>query len=150
MSNSSGSALTRTHGSDRFYSPPAVRKNQKQPQPQPQRPLKSDIRVDSAEPDTRTDSDDSSLLRPNSVASSSPPTTPNSTNFDRLLASLTPHVPARILSEVIAWIFGLFSCSNHRKPWQFFYFFSLLCPEILNNLDWDHITRALFPRLLCW
>ncbi|KAK7269644.1 hypothetical protein RIF29_22378 [Crotalaria pallida] len=101
MSNSKSNgfaAPSRTHGSDRFYCPPAARKNQNQQQQlQLQRPFNSDnTRLDFAEPDTRTDSDDSALLRPNSVASSSPPTTPKLTNFDRILDSLTPSVPAQL------------------------------------------------------
>ncbi|OIW07015.1 hypothetical protein TanjilG_02649 [Lupinus angustifolius] len=98
MSNSNGFVPSRTQGSDRFYCPPAVRKNQKQQQ-QLQRPLNSETRPGSAEPDTRTGSDDSTLLRPNSVASSSPPTTPDSTNFDRILDSFTPFVHAQISHE---------------------------------------------------
>lgn len=106
MSNSGGFAVTRTHGSDRFYNPPAVRRNQQlvlqhQQQQQLQRPLKSDVRVDPVEAETRADSDESSLLRPNSVSSSSPPRTSNLTNLDRLMESVTPFVPAQFLSEVL-------------------------------------------------
>lgn len=111
MSNSRSSAVARTHGTDRFYNPPAVRRNQQlaqqqqrqqqqQQQQQLQRPLKSDNRVDSVETETRTDSDESALSRPNSVGSSSPPGTVNLTNLDRLMSSVTPFVPGQFLSEV--------------------------------------------------
>ncbi|KAF7804891.1 Myb/SANT-like domain containing protein [Senna tora] len=102
MSNSGGFAVTRTHGSDRFYNPPAVRRNQQlvlQQQQQLQRPFKSDTRVEPLEAETRADSDDSSLSRPNSVSSSSPPRTANLTNLDRLMESVAPLVPAQFLSE---------------------------------------------------
>lgn len=104
MSNSGGFAVTRTHGSDRFYNPPAVRRNQQlvlqqQHQQQLQRRLKSPARVDPVEAEARNDSDESSLLRPNSVSSSSPPRTANLTNLDRLMESVTPLVPVQFLSE---------------------------------------------------
>ena len=90
MSNSNGYAVARNHGSDRFYHPPAARRNQQLqlqqqlPQRQLQRPWKSDTRVDSVDPDTHTDSGESTLSRPNSV-SSSPPSSANFTNLDRLM-----------------------------------------------------------------
>ncbi|KAI4349702.1 hypothetical protein L6164_010264 [Bauhinia variegata] len=104
MSNSGGSAVMRTHGSDRFYNPPAVRRNQQlleqqQLQKQLQRPLKSDRRVDPVEPDTLTDSDESALSRPSSACSFTPPRTANLTILDRLIASVTPFVPAKFLTE---------------------------------------------------
>ncbi|KAF1860903.1 hypothetical protein Lal_00000317 [Lupinus albus] len=101
MSNSNGFVPSRIQPSNRFYCPPPVRKNQKQQQQQQQlhRPLNSDTRTGLAQPDTRTGSDDSTLLRPNSVASPSPPTTPDSTNFDRILDSFTPFVPAQFSNE---------------------------------------------------
>lgn len=99
--------MTRTHGTDRFYNPPAVRRHQQlllqqqQLQRQLQRQLKSEARVDSPEAETRTDSDDSTLSRPNSVCSSSPPRNVNFTNLDRLMESVTPFVPAQFFSEVV-------------------------------------------------
>ncbi|XP_054806358.1 uncharacterized protein LOC129309038 [Prosopis cineraria] len=98
MSNSGGSALARTRGVDRFYNPPAVRRNQQLAQ-QLQRPLKSDARVGSVEKETPTNSDESTLSRPNSLGSSSPPETVNLTNLDRFMSSVTPFVHAQILSE---------------------------------------------------
>lgn len=95
MSNSEGSALARTRGVDRFYNPPAVRRNQQRAQ-QLQRPLKSDARVGSLEKETTTNSNESTL----SVGSSSQPETVNLTNLDRFMSSVTPFVQAQILSEV--------------------------------------------------
>ncbi|TXG63353.1 hypothetical protein EZV62_010347 [Acer yangbiense] len=108
MSNSGGFAVTRNHPGDRFYNPPAMRRHQQllfrqqQLQGQLQRPLRKEIRVDSPEVDTGTDSDDSILSRPNSVCSASAATTPRNadlTNLDRLLDSVTPFVPAQFSSE---------------------------------------------------
>lgn len=107
MSNSGGFALTRTHGSDRFYNPPPVRMHQQlllqqqqhKRQLHSQKAVKPEKRVDSAEAQTRTDSDDSALSRPNSVCSSSPPRNADSTNLDRLVESVTPFVPAQLFSE---------------------------------------------------
>ncbi|XP_048337458.2 uncharacterized protein LOC125424337 [Ziziphus jujuba] len=102
MSNSGGFAVSRTHGTDRFYNPPPVRRHQQlllqqqQLQKQLQRP---DTRVDPAEVETRTDSDESTLSRPNSVCSSSPPRNVSLTNLDRLMESVTPFVPAQLFSE---------------------------------------------------
>ena len=109
MSNSGGFALTRTHGSDRFYNPPPVRKHQQlllqqqqhKRQLHSQKAVKPEKRVDSAEAETRTDSDDSALSGPNSVCSSSPPRNADSTNLDRLVESVTPFVPAQLFSEVL-------------------------------------------------
>ncbi|OIV90986.1 hypothetical protein TanjilG_16946 [Lupinus angustifolius] len=115
MSNTNALAPSRTHGSDRFYCPPPVRRNQKLQQIQ--RPFNSDTRVDSVEPDLRTDSHDSALLRPNSVASSSPPITNSYTNFDRILESLTPFVPAQISSE--PGVKGHRAPQSNSDPWFF-------------------------------
>ncbi|KAI9082525.1 hypothetical protein K1719_035394 [Acacia pycnantha] len=94
MSNSEGSALARTRGVDRFYNPPAVRRNQQRAQ-QLQRPLKSDARVGSLEKETTTNSNESTL----SAGSSSQLETVNLTNLDRFMSSVTPFVQAQILSE---------------------------------------------------
>lgn len=55
--------------------------------------------MESAEAEVRTDSDESTLSRPNSVCSSSPSRTPNLTNLDRIMESVTPVVPAQFFSE---------------------------------------------------
>ncbi|XP_062178236.1 uncharacterized protein LOC133883061 [Alnus glutinosa] len=102
MSNSGGFALTRTHGTDRFYNPPPVRRHQQlllQQQRQLRRAVKSVNRVESGEAETRTDSDESTLSRPNSACSSSPPRQADLTNLDRVMESVTPFVPAQFFSE---------------------------------------------------
>ncbi|KAL6968574.1 hypothetical protein U1Q18_034376 [Sarracenia purpurea var. burkii] len=108
MSGSGGFAVSRTHGGDRFYNPPAIRRHrqllqqqqlQRQNQKTP-RPVKSEAAV---EAENRTDSDDSTttLSKPPSVCSASPPIPPtNVTNLDRLLESVTPSVPALYSPEV--------------------------------------------------
>ncbi|KAM3735710.1 hypothetical protein ACB098_10G107400 [Castanea mollissima] len=101
MSNSGGFALTRTHGSDRFYNPPAVRRHQQlllqQQQQQQKRQLRSQKQKE-VKPETRVDSDESTLSRPNSVCSASS-SNADSTNLDRLVESVTPFVPAQFFSE---------------------------------------------------
>ncbi|MBA0853240.1 hypothetical protein Goshw_015144 [Gossypium schwendimanii] len=112
MSNSGGFAVTRTHTEDRFYNPPAVRRQlqllqQQQLERQQQqlhrtlqkelrRPLKDDSRVNSVDSlaESRTDLDESTL----SAAQSSPEVA-CLTNLDRLMESVTPLVPARCFSE---------------------------------------------------
>lgn len=115
MSNSGGFALTRTHGSDRFYNPPAVRRHQQlllqqQQQRQLRKTVKSENRVESGEPETRTDSDESTLSRPSSACSSSSPRQADLTNLDRVMESVTPSVPAQLFSEVVYSFMGLFVC----------------------------------------
>ncbi|PON48901.1 Myb/SANT-like domain containing protein [Trema orientale] len=98
-------ALTRHHGTDRFYNPPAVRRHQElqlrqsQPRRQLSRPLKSEARVDSSDAEARTDSDESTLSRPSSVCSPSPSRNAALTNLDRIMESVTPFVQAQFFSE---------------------------------------------------
>ncbi|KAM6541509.1 hypothetical protein CsatB_005956 [Cannabis sativa] len=111
MSNSGGFSLTRYRGTERFYNPPAVRRYhelQKKLQPSPRRQfsksLKYETQVDSSDAETRTDSDESTLSRPNSVSlpsSSSSSSSPDvaSSNLDRIIESVTPYVKAQIFSE---------------------------------------------------
>ncbi|XVE73370.1 hypothetical protein DITRI_Ditri11bG0112600 [Diplodiscus trichospermus] len=117
MSNSGGFAVTRTHTGDRFYNPPAVRRQQQLLQQQQlqrqqlqrplqkelRRPLKKESRVNSVDSvaEAWTDSDESTLSRPNSICSASPssPKIVNLTNLDRLMQSVTPFVPAQCFSE---------------------------------------------------
>ncbi|XP_022757922.1 uncharacterized protein LOC111305030 [Durio zibethinus] len=119
MSNSGGFAVARTHTGDRFYNPPAVRRHQQLLQQQQfqrqqlhrplqkelQGPLKNESRDDSVDLMTEawTDSDESTLSRPNSVCPSSPssPKNANLTNLDRLMESVTPFVPAQCFPEAI-------------------------------------------------
>ncbi|KAL5560950.1 hypothetical protein UlMin_030697 [Ulmus minor] len=106
MSNSGSFALTRSHGTDRFYNPPPARRHQelllRQPQPQRQlqRALKPDARVESPEVETRTNSDESTFSRPYSDSSSSSPRKDSDlTNLDRIMESVAPSVPAQFFSE---------------------------------------------------
>ena len=111
MSNSGGFAVTGTRTEDRFYNPPAVRRQQQilqQQQLQRQhlhRPLKKETRVNSVDStaEARTDSDESTLSRPNSACSASPssPKIANLTNLDRLMESVTPFVSSQCFSEVL-------------------------------------------------
>ncbi|KAG2697551.1 hypothetical protein I3760_07G111600 [Carya illinoinensis] len=119
MPNSGGFAVTRNHVSDRFYNPPPVRRQQQLLlQQQLQRALKSESRVDSSDPDILTDSEESTLSRPNSTCSSSSPRNTDLTNLDRLMESFTPVVPALLLSETRAR--GWRACEVDGHP-----FFSL-------------------------
>lgn len=111
--------MTRAHTGDRFYNPPAVRRQQQLLQQQQlqrqqlqrplqkelQRPSKKESRVNLVDSmaEARTDSDESTLSRPNSVCSASPssPKIANLTNLDRLMESVTPFVPAQCFSEVL-------------------------------------------------
>lgn len=104
MSGTGGFALSRTHGGDRFYNPPPIRRHQQlllqqqqlqHRQEQLQRPVNSDA---SLEPQTRTDSDHMTLLKPS--VCSSPPGPTSLTNLDRLVESVTPFVPAQCFPEV--------------------------------------------------
>ncbi|XP_044493267.1 uncharacterized protein LOC123216769 isoform X2 [Mangifera indica] len=103
MSNSGGFAVTRTHAGDRFYNPPAMRRHQQLLLQQQQRPsLQKETRVDWVEAEIRTDSDESTLCRLNSLCSPSPASPPRNadmTNLDRLMESVTPYVPVQYLSE---------------------------------------------------
>lgn len=119
MSGSGSFAVSRSHGDDRFYNPPAMRRQQQQQQQQQQlqkqqqqqkQPLQRAAKVEAAaaavaEVGNRTDSDDSTntatLSKTPSVCSASPPRPPiNVTNLDRLMESVTPFVPAQHFSEV--------------------------------------------------
>lgn len=97
--------MTRHHGTDRFYNPPAVRRHQElqlrqsQPRRQLSRPLKSEARVDSSDAEARTDSDESTLSRPSSVCSPSPSRNAALTNLDCIMESVTPFVQAQFFSE---------------------------------------------------
>ncbi|KAM7495827.1 hypothetical protein LguiA_020241 [Lonicera macranthoides] len=110
MSGSGGFAVSRSHGGDRFYNPPAIRRHQQlllqQQQFQHRQLHRPPVKSEPPPPppvfeaENRTDSDDSTttLSKPPSVCSSSPPRT-NATNLDRLMESVTPSVPAKYFSE---------------------------------------------------
>lgn len=116
MSGSGGFAVSRSHGGERFYNPPAMRRHQQmllqqQQQQQQLLQLQRASKIDSAstaaplvDAGNRADSHDSlpTLSRPPSVRSPSPPTPPAPivTNLDRFLESVTPFVTAHHLPEV--------------------------------------------------
>ncbi|XP_031110958.1 uncharacterized protein LOC116015094 isoform X1 [Ipomoea triloba] len=113
MSNSGGFAVSRSHGGDRFYSPPAIRRQheqmllqqqQQQFQRLQQQQLQRTVKVEAAaEVGNRIDLDESgTALSKQSVVCSSSPTGPptNATNLDRLLESVTPFVSAQHNSEL--------------------------------------------------
>ncbi|KAK2965217.1 hypothetical protein RJ640_019972 [Escallonia rubra] len=116
MSGTGGFAVSRSHGGDRFYNPPAIRRHQQlllqqqqqqQLQRQQQQQLPKAVKPEPAsavaEGENRTDSGDSAaaLAKPPPVRSSSPQKPPTSgTNLDRLMEAVTPLVPAQCYSEV--------------------------------------------------
>lgn len=114
MSNSGGFAVSRSHGGDRFYSPPAIRRQHEQMlqfqrlQQQQQQLQRTTVKVEaaaaSAEVGNRIELDESgTALSKQTVVCSSSPTGPpptNVTNLDRLLESVTPFVSAQHNSEV--------------------------------------------------
>lgn len=107
---------------DRFYNPPAMRRQQQQQQlqkqqqqqqqqqqPKQQQPVKRGVAkaeaaaaVAVAEVGNRTDTDDVTTTLSKTPSISSPPRPPpvNVTNLDRLMESVTPFVPAQHFSEV--------------------------------------------------
>ncbi|XP_021280149.1 uncharacterized protein LOC110413608 [Herrania umbratica] len=172
MSNSGGFAVTRAHTGDRFYNPPAVRRQQQQLlqqqqlqrqqlqrplQKELQRPIKKESRVNSVDSmaEARTDSDESTLSRPNSVCSASPssPKIANLTNLDRLMESVTPFVPAQFFSE--AKMRGQRTCESDVHPyyclgdlWESFSEWSVYgvgVPLLLNGSD--YVKQYYVPSL---
>lgn len=121
MGASGGSSSARFHGIDRFYSPPAVRRQieqqQKQklqqqqqspthrparPKPRPAQPAAQPLVESRDAADNRAESDDSSSKQSvsSSPASPSPVQPPPAGNLDRFLEFTTPVVPARFLPKV--------------------------------------------------
>ncbi|KAK3008130.1 hypothetical protein RJ639_014242 [Escallonia herrerae] len=106
MSGTGGFAVSRSHGGDRFYNPPAIRRHQQlllQQQQQLPKAVKPEPASTVAEGENRTDSEDSAaaLEKPPPVRSSSPQKPPTSgTNLDRLMEAVTPLVPAQYYSEL--------------------------------------------------
>ncbi|CAH2049259.1 unnamed protein product [Thlaspi arvense] len=113
MSGSGGFAVSRAHGGDRFYNPPALRRHRqflqqqqhlkRQQRQQLQRPVKSEAAP--LEAGSRADWDDlaTTLSKHRSVCSSSSSPRPQTdlTNLDRLMESVSPSVRAQYLSEVM-------------------------------------------------
>ncbi|XP_057964293.1 uncharacterized protein LOC131155279 isoform X2 [Malania oleifera] len=152
MSGSGGFAVSRAHGGDRFYNPPAIRRHQQQQQQQLllqqqqlqqrqlQRPLKSDS---SAEVESRTDSEESTLSKPPTACSSSPPPSNLTTNLDRLMESVTPLVVAQCFPEAgirgrrtreaeLQPFFGLGDLWESFKEWSVY---GVGVPLLLNGKD---------------
>lgn len=121
MSGKGSFAVSRSHGGDRFYNPPAVRKKQQlllqqqhsmqkqqlMPQQQQQELQRAAVKTESfahAESGNRSESDGSNaaLSKQDSVRSVSPPAPPpvGVTNLDRLMESVTPFIPAQCEAEV--------------------------------------------------
>ncbi|GMJ09203.1 hypothetical protein like AT5G49220 [Hibiscus trionum] len=94
MPNSRGFAVNRAETRDRFYNPPAVRRQQIHIPLQSEiwRPLNKDGRVNSVDSMTkiRTDSEESTL---------SSPKVGKLSNLDRLMEAVTPFVPSHCFSE---------------------------------------------------
>ncbi|CAL9065800.1 uncharacterized protein LOC135605293 isoform X1 [Musa acuminata AAA Group] len=123
MGASGGSSSARFHGVDRFYSPPAVRRQieqqQKQklqqqqqqqqspthrparPKPRPAQPAAQPLVESRDAADNRAESDDSSSKQSvsSSPSSPSPVPPPPAGNLDRFLEFTTPVVPARYLPK---------------------------------------------------
>ncbi|XP_072983143.1 uncharacterized protein [Typha latifolia] len=112
---SAGSSSARGHGVDRFYCPPAIRRQLQQQQQKQQQLLQEEQRrtaaakarpptpelaappVESREPETRGESDDSASKssRSSSLSSSTSPSPRKAGNLERFLESTTPLVPAQ-------------------------------------------------------
>ncbi|XP_065860422.1 uncharacterized protein [Euphorbia lathyris] len=95
-------AITRTRSGNRLYHAPPMRHQQQQLllQKQLQMSLSTDSRIGSAEVETRSDSDHSTLYKSNS-ALASPNMNSSLTNLDRLVESVSPTVPAQYLDEAL-------------------------------------------------
>ncbi|KAJ6834350.1 uncharacterized protein M6B38_335590 [Iris pallida] len=115
------SSSSRSHGVDRFYNPPAVRRQLQQQQQQQQLLLQQQQQQQQKPPRTkprppppavpanppaidesRVESDDSpskSAVTSTSNSSSLPPSAPPAGNLDRFLESTTPVVPTQFLSK---------------------------------------------------
>ncbi|KAL3517402.1 hypothetical protein ACH5RR_019991 [Cinchona calisaya] len=171
MSGSGGFAVSRSHGGDRFYNPPAMRRHQQmilqQQQPQqrqhqliqPQRPSKSDSAATASTVDAgnRTDSDDSltTLSKPPSIRSPSPPIqhAPIVTNLDRFLESVTPFITAQHLYGVNARGRRTREAQSHAfyclgDLWESFSEWSVYgvgVPLLLNGKD--HVKQYYVPFL---
>lgn len=92
-------ANRRRVGDDRFYSPPAMRKQQK---------MKAKSRI---EAESRTESDDGA----SSTASFSSIRIETLTNFDRFLEHTTPNVPAQVFPKTI--MRGMRNLDNDSHPY---------------------------------
>ena len=98
--------MSRSHGGDRFYNPPAMRRHQQLLlQQQLQRPEKSPAAAvpEDAEAQKRSESDGSvSALskKASDCGSSEAKKVTNESNIDRLMEAVTPNVAAKYCPEV--------------------------------------------------
>ncbi|XP_027366869.1 uncharacterized protein LOC113873092 isoform X2 [Abrus precatorius] len=135
MSNSSGFALTKNSGSNRFYVPPVIRRNRKQQQQQQQqRPLETD----SVEPVP---------IEP------ALPEAANSSNMDRLLASLTPLVPAKFSKELVVEGLRSIECNGSayfllEDLWESFREWSAYGVEVPLVVDGDDTIKQYYVPYL--
>ncbi|XP_017249424.1 uncharacterized protein LOC108220229 isoform X2 [Daucus carota subsp. sativus] len=111
MAGTGGFAVSRSHGGDRFYNPPAMRRHQQLLlQQQLQRPEKSPAAAaavaavpEAAEAQKRSESDGSvSALskKASDCGSSEAKKVTNESNIDRLMEAVTPNVAAKYCPEV--------------------------------------------------
>ncbi|XP_022875719.1 uncharacterized protein LOC111394183 [Olea europaea var. sylvestris] len=164
MSGKGSFAVSRSHGGDRFYNPPAVRKKQQlllqqqhsmqkqqlMPQQQQQELQRAAVKTESfahAESGNRSESDGSNaaLSKQDSVRSVSPPAPPpvGVTNLDRLMESVTPFIPAQCEAEANARGWRMRKAVSHPfycldDLWESFNEWSVYgagVPLILNEKD---------------
>ncbi|KAJ8899058.1 hypothetical protein K2173_010211 [Erythroxylum novogranatense] len=134
-------SMTRTHPTDRFYCPPAMRWHRRYSQLQEQ--YQRESQPDPALTETPYYSDDSTLSTINSLGLPSPPRSSNLTNLDRVMEAVTPFVPVHYLTE--ARIQGWRTREADRQPyfclrelWESFYEWSVCgvgVPLLLNGSD---------------
>ncbi|XP_058082840.1 uncharacterized protein LOC131230846 [Magnolia sinica] len=114
MLGSGSFPLSRNHNGDRFYNPPAIRRQLQQQQQQQQQQRQSKAKAsavsESREAENLAESDDLSL-KP-SVCS---PPRPPSGNLDRFLESTTPIVPAQYFSKTS--MRGWRNCDGEFHPY---------------------------------
>lgn len=99
--------MSRSHGGDRFYNPPAMRRHQQLLlQQQLQRPEKSAaamVEPLSPEAEKRNESDDAAsalLKKASDCGASETKQVSNESNIDRLMEAVTPFVAAKYCPEV--------------------------------------------------
>ncbi|XP_008797408.2 uncharacterized protein LOC103712618 [Phoenix dactylifera] len=142
-SSSSSSSSARGHGVDRFYNPPAVRRQleqqklqqqqqqqqQQQPQSLPQRPARPKARpslvlspppIEVAENRAELDESSSKPSVSSSSSSSPPRPLPPAGNLDRFLESTTPVVPIQYLPKTSVRGTSVSGWRNYEKSQPYF------------------------------
>ncbi|XXG54010.1 hypothetical protein AAC387_Pa03g1996 [Persea americana] len=109
MQGSGAVSLSRSHGTDRFYNPPAVRRQLQQQELQRERAAAAAAAAkpkasppaapEACEVENRVESSDESSSSKPSVCSSPPPLRLPPGNLDRFIEAMTPTVPAQYLSK---------------------------------------------------